>query len=162
MINISNPALFSEVVLTPSGGTAVSQVPAALTVFNLTPAVNVAPGQSGVFNLSGTLAAQARTMATITTDALTKSQWKSGNGLGILVGIMGFGLLLIPFTGRRNRVLLILTGAFVIVAWMPGCGSSGGNGPEPNSTQSLAAGSVSTAGVPIGGLPVTLSVVSQQ
>ena len=160
-INVSNPAMFSALTLSATGATAVSQPPAASTVFNFAPAVRVGAGQSQMFNLSGTLSTRSTMVAMIGTGALNRSRWKNGQWPGLLIGVVGFGLMLIPFADRRNRTLLIMVGILAIAASMPACDSNPGT-VQPTSIQSMSAGSISTAGVPIGGLPVTLSVVTKQ
>lgn len=159
-VNVSKPALFSALALTPAGGTTVSQPASGATVFNFDPAITVGAGQSENFSLEGTIGRQAAMLKVNRAYALTASGSLGGLRLGMVLGLIGFGAVLIPAAGRRNRILLILIGVLAVAASMPACGSSGS--AQPSSTQSLAGGSVNAAGVPIGGLPATLSVVTQR
>jgi Pro-kumamolisin, activation domain/Bacterial Ig-like domain (group 1)/Bacterial Ig-like domain (group 3) len=174
-LSITNPKIFSKIVVTPSPGGSAVEVDApdilGTTVFTFSPSISVASGATETFSIIATLSGGSKIHARLEGIAFAgviaggnDGGGGSGAWLTLAAAILLLGMVLMPMgapsRGRKTAliaiVILLGTGAFAC--------SSGGGGGGPSgasSTQTLTAVSATEGANPVGvhGLPLVLGKI---
>ncbi len=166
-VSVSNPKIFSQMVLSGGGQSITATSIASSTVFTFSPAISVAGGGSTTFTLKATLAGSLASLPVAYAGFGVTPHWMGHvippDAMPLAAGLLLVGLALtgasIPNRRRLTLAALLTIGLCATVA---GCGSSSGSGFQTSNQQVTAVAVTNSSGkVLVGGLPAELGVINR-